>query len=64
MNFTINSYAYKTRINNFPTGELGVVIPTNLPEHINELTIHFDWRNYGNGGVIVCLLYTSPSPRD
>ena len=53
MDFTINKYKYTVSINNFPTGEMGVILPTSLPQHADTITVYYDWVRWGNSGVIV-----------
>lgn len=53
MLFKINGYLYTVKINKFPSGEFGVVLPRPLPIGISELEIHYDWVEYTDRGLMV-----------
>jgi len=53
LNFFINDREFEAHINEFPSGELGVVIPEiNLARAVS-VRIVYDWRLLGNNGIIV-----------
>jgi len=53
MKFSINGYVFTAKINRFPSGELGVVLPNGLPAIVGEVIVHYDWVEYKDSGLSV-----------
>lgn len=55
MKFSVNNHLFEAKLNRFPAGEIGVVLPkaNTMPVYAGNVNIWYDWTSYKNDGLIV-----------
>lgn len=53
MKFIVDQYSFEAKLNKFPSGEIGVVLPEGLPLFTTRIKIQYNWPEYKDTGVMV-----------